>query len=99
MPSPPRRRFELKIKLTGDTYEDLCVALRSLYLELDDESMGEKPYIDIAVGAERMSYVVHGVQDPEMTHERYYQDLRAYLVAVDRERQAQKVAQRQLEAR
>lgn len=61
MSNPPRRACEIRIKIAGDTYDDLMKALRQCYLDLDDERHRGRP-VELCYGDKSYSFVAYGDQ-------------------------------------
>lgn len=67
----PHRRFTAEIRVSADSLEDLQRALLELSHAPKDSTMG----------GPTMGYTCKLSEDPEMTHEKYFAEVEAYLGA------------------
>ena len=71
----PRRRWEVRITVGGDTWDDVKWQLRDLLPHIEDHG----PECKSVSGSPSSNHVVYVLHDPEMTHERYHEELDRYL--------------------
>lgn len=71
----PRRRFTIRIMVTGDTWEDVAHSLRDLLPHVEEHG----PACSSVSGGSSTGHIVEVTEDPEMTHEKYTQELETYL--------------------
>lgn len=74
----PKRRFELSILISGDTWEDVKQELDRIYPHVLEHG----PKCNSVSGSPSSGHVVDITERPKMTQERYIQDLEAYLAIV-----------------
>lgn len=72
----PRRAFRLTLALEADTRSDLASALNSLAYEVDSDQLTVG-----CSGSPSSGAIYELLRDPDMTHEKYFEELRAYLEA------------------
>lgn len=75
MSDKPKRRFELTLGVSGDSWEDVVRAVEDLLPHI----VAHGPKCDSVSGSPSSGHWVHVVEDPEQTHERYHQQLEEYL--------------------
>lgn len=71
----PKRAFEVEIRVGGDTWEDVARHLRDLMIHIEDHG----PRCSSVSGGPSVGSYVDIVERPEMTHERYHEELERYL--------------------
>jgi hypothetical protein len=83
---PPKRRFRLLLKIDGDSWKDVLGAIRSreFTLSTDWPDEGPKESWNGAGGGPSAGDTTEVIVDLGMTHERYFEQLHAYL---DQERE------------
>lgn len=77
----PSRRFTLHVNVEGDTLRDLKVMAREV-LDTVQQRLEAGERIDLTIGGPDAGAYASLVEDAEQTHERYHQQLDAYLEAV-----------------
>lgn len=82
MSEQPHRRYRLTLELQADTFEELLVNMEEIQLDLRDGNTKRHGgrFHSVMYGPSS-GYVVDVHVDTEMTHERYYEQLEAYLAA------------------
>jgi len=78
----PHRAYELDIHIGGDTWKDVIHDLLDLARHVEDH--GEK--CGSTSGSPSCNHSVTIVVRPEMTHDRYIEELGAYLAERDKEK-------------
>jgi len=73
--SPPRRAFELTIKIGGDTWRDVLRDLLDTARHVEQHG----PQCNSVSGGYSTNHIVDVRVDPDMTHDRYVDQLEAYL--------------------
>lgn len=76
-PKQPRRAFELTITIGADTWRSVEDELAFLAIHIPDHG----PKCDSVMGGPCRNHIVSIHHDPEMTHDRYHEELQAYLDA------------------
>lgn len=79
----PRRAFELRLDVDGDTWEDVANQLESIVQHV----VSHGPKCESVGGSPSSGHIVIVTQNPEMTHERYFEELDLYLASERRKRQ------------
>jgi hypothetical protein len=77
----PKRRFELAITITGDTWEDVLFDLRDIAPHIETHGPG----CTSVSGAPSHGHIVQVTERPEQTHEKYIEDLDRYLATIRKE--------------
>lgn len=80
MSETPKRRFTVTIEAGGDTWQDIAMTLRDLLPHIEEHG----PKCDSVGGGVSSGHWVHVVERPEMTPERYHEELDAFLAATRR---------------
>ena len=70
---PPERRFEIGIRISADDREAVISALLEIERVLSEE--GRAFPVDVTSAGGPFSFVVFGVENPDMTQERYFEQL------------------------
>lgn len=74
-PTPPRRAFELDIKMTGDTWKDVIRELRDLVIHIEQHGTA----CTSVSGGYSTSHTVQVRVDESITHESFAAELEEYL--------------------
>lgn len=82
MAEAPKRRFEVEIHVSGDIWADVIDTLRDLLPHIEEHG----PSCDSVSGGPSRGHWVRVTERPEMTHERYHEQLDAYLDELRAER-------------
>lgn len=80
--SRPSRRFEIEIHVSGDTWDDVRHAINDVLGHIQDHG----PECTSVSGSPSWGHWVTVVERPEMTHERWRQELETYLEEQRKER-------------
>lgn len=70
------RRFELRMVLSGDTWEDIQRLAEEYGQAIQDRG---PDCVNITTGGYSVGGYVFAVEDPEMTHDRWAEDLKSWL--------------------
>jgi hypothetical protein len=81
----PKRSFELTVRISGDTWEDIIDEFRFLELHL---SMHGASCQSVSGGLNR-GHIVEIYHDPTMTHEKYIAEVEKFRTAVKAARSKQ----------
>lgn len=73
---PPKRAYQLVIRVDGDTWEDVVRMMREINTSVRDVGPDAFPCLS---GGYSCGYTVQKVVDPTMTHDRWAEDLNAWL--------------------
>lgn len=71
----PRRRYELSVDVGGDTWQLVVDELRFLLPHIEDHG----PECTSVAGSPSSNHVVVVHHNPDMTNEKYFEDLHKYL--------------------
>lgn len=71
----PKRAFEVQITVGGDTWADIKYQLRDLLPHIEDHG----PECNSVSGSPSANHIVTVFQNPEMTHEKYFEAIHAWL--------------------
>lgn len=74
---PPRRKYELKVKIGADSWGDLTYELKYLLSHILDHG----PQCNSVSGGSNTNHIVEISCNEEMTHDKYIKELNAYLEA------------------
>lgn len=77
MSTAPKRRFEIEVHVSGDTWDDVKRGVEFLLPHIIDHG----PNCNSVGGGCSSGYWVNVVEDPEMTPQLYVSALEAYLAA------------------
>lgn len=78
MTTRPHRAFELEIRIGGDTWEDVIHHVRDLLPHIEDHGTA----CNSVSGSPSAYHSVNIVHRPEMTHERFIEELDAHVAAM-----------------
>lgn len=84
-PARPRRAFVLEIEIGGDTWDDV---MRNFH-ELAEHIPEHGPECSSVSGSPSCGHHVIVTHSPEMTHERYIQDLEAWIAWREQQKTAE----------
>lgn len=70
----PRRKYELRVGISGDTWDDVIHELRRVADHIEEH--GET--CNLSSGGPTCGAWVTNAVDPEMTHERYFEELKVW---------------------
>lgn len=68
-PHRPRRRWEVTLNLSADSWDELSTALRNIAVQLQLD--GERDFLSIVSGGYNSGYILQGTRDDSWTHDRY----------------------------
>lgn len=77
--APEQRRWKLVGKFEADTWEELIGLLRSVEFDLSTRQPAEMP--SSVSGGYGSNWVYTITEKPDMTHDKYFEELNAYLEA------------------
>lgn len=75
---PEQRRWKFVGKIEADEWEGLIAALRSITFDVHRRTAGEVPFVVISGGYDS-NYAFTVTEKPDMTHDKYFEELDAYL--------------------
>ncbi len=73
----PHRAFEITIRVGADTWEDAIAELLRMAYHIEEHG----PNCNSVSGGYSTNHTVTILQNPQMTHDRYFEQLGAYLAA------------------
>jgi len=73
----PCRKYELRVGISGDTWDDVIHELR----RVADHIEGHGETCNLSSGGSTCGAWVMNMIDPDMTHERYVEELKAWCAA------------------
>lgn len=74
-PTPPKRKYTLRMSIGGDEWEDVFRALREAMEHVSEAG----PNCRTVSGGVSAGYFVEVEHHPEMTREKYHEELDSYL--------------------
>lgn len=74
---PEQRRWKFVGKIEADTWEDLWRQFEQIEIEISTRPEGEIPF-DVSGGPDS-NWAFTVTEKPDMTHDRYFEELNAYL--------------------
>lgn len=86
---PPKRAFELTIKIGGDTWEDVIHNVRDLLPHIEEHGQS----CNSVSGSPSCGHIVDIQLHPEMTHERYHEELQAYIAFRDAQKRGESLCE------
>lgn len=81
MADKPCRRFEIRVSVGADTWDEACARLVDLATDLEHVNPSEARMQQSCSGSPSSYTSLTVAESPEQTHEKYIAELDAYLVA------------------